>query len=308
LSEAESRLIAFETQAGEPIPQPPVAGAQPGRTVRPESEEIANLNQLKAQLTELQSKYTDRHPDVIKLKGLIAELEARIAEKPVEPVLVPGRNLSQAPQTASPAETAQRRQLDAVKREIRALEAEISDIHKQIKVYQNRVEVTPKREQELMSLRRDYDNILNAYNSLLTRKLEAEISVNMEKKQKGEQFRIIDPAVLPQKPISPDMRKLFILVLGAGLGVGCGLILLLDYTDTSFKDIEDVEALTGIPVLVTLPLIIHPKTRMRRVLHHGLTIFSIVIPLGLFAGFVLLIFIGIDRTREVLKTFMAIAG
>ncbi len=74
-------------------------------------------------------------------------------------------------------------------------------------VYQKRVEETPRREMELQSLNRDYANIKEVYNSLLNRKLEAELSVNMEKRQKGEQFRILDPAKLPEKPVSPDVIK-----------------------------------------------------------------------------------------------------
>ena len=62
-----------------------------------------------------------------------------------------------------------------------------------------------------------YNDIQESYSSLLSRKLEAEISVNMERKQKGEQFRIIDAARLPQKPVSPDMRKLFLLTVALGL-------------------------------------------------------------------------------------------
>ena len=69
-----------------------------------------------------------------------------------------------------------------------------------------------------MSLTRDYNNILESYKSLLNRKLEAEIAVNMEKKQKGEQFRIIDSAKMPEKPISPNMKKLFLLFVALGLG------------------------------------------------------------------------------------------
>ena len=90
---------------------------------------------------------------------------------------------------------------------------EIANIERQIKEYQQRVELTPQREQELLTLQRDYSNLKQSYDSLVNRKLEAEIAVNMEKKQKGEQFSIIDPARLPEKPISPDLRRLFLMVL-----------------------------------------------------------------------------------------------
>ena len=96
-----------------------------------------------------------------------------------------------------------------------------------------------------MTFQRDYENTQESYNSLLNRKLEAEIAVNMEKKQKGEQFRILDRAVLPQKPISPDMRKLFLFSVAAGLGLGGGLIFLLDFMNTSLKQPKDYETELG---------------------------------------------------------------
>ena len=86
--------------------------------------------------------------------------------------------------------------------------------------YERRVESTPKREQELMALQRDYENLQESYSSLLNRKLEADISVNMERKQKGEQFRVLDQARLPKRPVQPNMQMLFLITIAAGLGVG----------------------------------------------------------------------------------------
>jgi polysaccharide chain length determinant protein (PEP-CTERM system associated) len=308
-SDAETRLILFESEAAElhSLLTVPEIAAQSGRKVQPESNEVEKLNHLKAQLTELQTKYTDQHPDVIRLKRLTTELEAQLAEKPDEQVQPAEPSVSQ-PVVPPAQKTAQGRQIAAVKKEIKELEKEISGIRTKIKIYQNRVEVTPKREQELMSLKRDYGNILSSYNSLINRKLEAEIAVNMEKRQKGERFRIVDPAVMPQKPISPNMKKLFLLIIGAGVGIGCGLILLLDYLDASFKGIEDIESLIGVPVIVTLPLIINPKAKTRRIAYDILSIFSIIISLGLFAGFAVLTFAGIERTNKLLNKLLMVVG
>ena len=112
---------------------------------------------------------------------------------------------------------------------------------------------TPKREQELITLTRDYENIKTSYNSLLNRKLEADISVNMEKKQKGEQFQIIDAARLPEKPVSPDPRRLFLITVAAALGLGCGLVFLLDFLDSSIRRVDELEENFGLPVLGRSP-------------------------------------------------------
>ena len=168
------------------------------------------------------------------------------------------------------------------------------------------VQDTPKREQELLSLNRDYQNIKESYDSLLARKLESDISVNMEKKQKGEQFRILDAANLPQKPSEPDMKKLFILVIGAGLGLGGGLIFLLEYMDSSFRKPEEIDALLELPVLCTIPRLYSPRELKLQKLNTVLSIFSVMVSLFLFAGFAVLTFKGVDKVVEVARQYVNI--
>ena len=78
------------------------------------------------------------------------------------------------------------------------------NIQEQLRLYQQRVESTPTREQEMITLNRDYENLRLNYQSILNRKMEAQISENLEKTQKGERFRIVDPANLPQVPFGPQ--------------------------------------------------------------------------------------------------------
>jgi polysaccharide chain length determinant protein (PEP-CTERM system associated) len=273
-----------------------------------EGGDTVSIEQLRAQLASLKSSYTDNHPDVIRLKAKIADLEkenqngnlkksgkmaGRTSRDPA--VLMIQKNLDE-----------QVRQLSESKLEVKNLEMEVSKINRQIKDYQQRVEQTPKHEQELLTLQRDYKNIKESYNSLLNRKLEAEIAVNMEKKQKGEQFSIIDPARLPEKPVSPDMRRLFLLVLAAGLGCGAGLVILLDFFDSSLRKPEYFEADLGIPVLATVPRIFQRKDLRRRRLNRILTGVSIIIALGLLAGFATLTFKGPELTIEAVRSLARI--
>jgi uncharacterized protein involved in exopolysaccharide biosynthesis len=197
LSEAKIRLVALRNEAG---------GSKGSSTTviigQGSQEETNDIDQMKAQLENLLSRYTDRHPDIVRLKARILESEKQAeAKAQAEPgdTDSSGADLNQ-PALLSPEYRTQHTQIT---QEMRRLEADIEDTRRQIDIYQKRVEDTPKREQELLSLRRDYQNIQTTYDSLLARKLEAEIAVNMERKQKGEQFRILDPAKQPQKPIKP---------------------------------------------------------------------------------------------------------
>jgi capsular polysaccharide biosynthesis protein len=189
--------------------------------------------------------------------------------------------------------------------EIKNIQYDIDKLKNQIKTYQQRIERTPKREEELMALKRDYQNIQETYNSLLNRKLESEIAVNMEKKHKGEKFRIIDPATLPHKPDAPDMLKLFMIVVAAGLGIGIGLIYLFDYLDTSLKRPGDIESDLSITVLATIPKIYHKRNLLLKRLNQVMTAVSILLIAGLFAGFAIMVFNGTEPTMELVRPYIA---
>ena len=260
-----------------------------------DSGESLSPNQARARLAYLETRYTEKHPDVIRLKEIISDFEKKY-EKDAQGS---SEELQYVPANV-------RMQIQEIKAEIRAHNADISQLTKQIQVYQKRVESTPKREQEYLSTKRDYDNIKATYDSLLNRKLEAKISVNMEKKQKGEQFRILDPARVPEKPISPDMPKLFLVVLAAGFGIGGGLIFLLEYLNTSFRNPEDVESYLGFSVIATVPLIYDQKDKKMQKLSQIFSIFSIMFSFLLFAVFAVLSFNGVDQTIKVVSKFITI--
>jgi len=288
--DTKNRLAALEQLLSEK-PNAPVAGSSTAdnRRVDSESEDSTDLEQLKEQLKALKARYTDKHPDVVRLKRTIAKLGGEI-EKQTEEVTAEAT----LPEASKPDHTTmQKRRRDEINREIANQDAEISEIIKQIAIYQQRVEDTPKREQELLTLNRDYNNMQQAYSSLLGRKLEAEISVDMEKKQKGEQFRILDSAKLPEKPVSPDMKKIFALSLAAGLGVGGGIVFLFFYFDSSFRRPEEVESVLGVSVLATLPKVYQDKDIKKQRLNLILSLLSLAVSLALLAGFVLLTIKGV---------------
>lgn len=254
--DARSRLSSLRNTDFEPSAAPSMT-----RTTETRDTETLSLDQMKEQLEIFKNRYTDSHPDVIRLKKRISDFEDQMKKD--------GKNKAVSTETVRNRRPqlnhsfVQQRQ--NIRNEISRLELERDDINKQIVVYKKRVEDTPKREQELQTLQRDYDNINLTYNSLLGRQLEAQIAVNMEKKQKGEQFRILDPARLPQSPVSPNMKILFLFVMAAGLGIGGGLIVLLEFLDSSFKEPEEIESFLNLPVLATLPTVMsESETRSNR--------------------------------------------
>jgi len=264
----------------------------------------------KRQLDDLLLKYTAKHPEVIKLTKSVSKLKNKIEEEKKEK-----ENSARDTSSTNGSEAVSGRNnvlfqheynLRQLENEIVNIKANIKEIQKTTQVYQKRVEDTPKREQELQSIQRDYNNIRESYSSLLARRLEAELAVNMEKKQKGEQFRIIDYARLPQKPISPDVKKLFIFSIAIGLGIGGGIIFLLEFLNPAIRSEEQIEKELGLPILSSIPPLSLPGDNKKKWIER--IFFSIVsfYALVMFSSFALLYVKGIDNTLNFIKTYINI--
>jgi uncharacterized protein involved in exopolysaccharide biosynthesis len=139
--------------------------------------------------------------------------------------------------------------------EIKRLSEESSRISGQINKYFSRIEQTPTREQDMAGLLREYQSTKETYERLLKKSQDAQQAENLEKRQKGEQFRVIDPARTPEKPFSPDIPKILLISLLAALGGGLALAFLREQMDRSFHDAADVEITLGLKVIATIPKI-----------------------------------------------------
>jgi protein tyrosine kinase modulator len=294
LSDAQNKLAMLKDQ----ISQGALLFGQ-GATVTGDGRIVSDfghsisLEQARAMLSYLETRYTQKHPDIIRMKKIISDLEKTKIEN--------GKDTSDVSQYI-PANA--RMEIERIKVTINTLTTDIAKLKSQIRVYKGRIENTPLREQELKSLERDYNNIRASYDMMLNKKLESEISVNMEKKQKGEKFQILDPAMLPEKPVFPNMKVLFLLTLVVGPNIGLGLVFLLEYLDTSFRSPKDIESDLGFPVLATIPLIFDQKYRRRQRMNQAFSVVSIMLSFILLSAFAVLSFVGVDQTMELLNRFM----
>ena len=304
LREEKNRLSSLENQIQFAREQASMIVTAPAAT---DNREPTTLEGLKQQLADYKIRYTPQHPDVIRLQRKIEELEKE--SPPLSATSGDGGSSRPAgsvglPATGRGVEADLITQRNSAAREIAAIREELSALQDQVAVYQRRVEDTPKLEQELLSLKRDYDNTQKTYDSLLARKQEAEVAANMERQQKGEQFRILDPARLPDKPQSPDMRKLFLMCVMAGLGLGGGLIFLLEFLDKSVKKLESVPRKLGIPLLVAVPKIDHPRDVRKRRLNDGFSILAAIMCLALMALFAAVSVLGMQGPTEFVKKIL----
>jgi len=227
---------------------------------------ITQLNNLITDLTIARSKYKESHPDVIDLKKRIATLEPRVKKlyerkKEVEKESrIKGEDISEEnlpfplpnPENDRLASRYTEQYKEAFT-EAKRLREEQKSLKEQIAVYQKRIEDTPKFEQELALLTRDYDFLKANYQSLLDKKTQAQMAENLERKQQQDQFKVLDPARLPEKPIRPDRNRALLLGALFGLVLGFGLAWYRESLDQSFRTVSDFEEYTKLTVLAIIP-------------------------------------------------------
>lgn len=222
-------------------------------------KQIAALHQ---QLSDLQAKYTDKHPDVIKVKGEIAAAEALKSrmEKQIAKDAAAGdkKKLSPAELRAQAPAIQVESQLKSNDLEIANDKAEIKNVNNQIAQYQSRLNLTPMREQQLAGLIRDHDQSQKNYDDLLKKSQQSELATNLVDRQQGEQFKLIDPPSLPLKPYFPDRTKMALAGIAVGLALGiiiAGIVEFAElhvYTDAQVKElVGPAMMVVGVPTLWT---------------------------------------------------------
>jgi polysaccharide chain length determinant protein (PEP-CTERM system associated) len=212
---------------------------------------------LQNQLVTLEARYTPDHPDVIKLKNDIAQLKKKIDEATAAASSQKDDKEHKARLTEPPQIQQLRNQVHQADQTIREKTRELERIQEQIKVYQARVQLSPMIEQQYKELTRDYQTALDFYNSLLAKKTESEMATELERRQQGEQFRVMDPANLPERPSYPNRLMFAGGGLAIGMGLGFAIALLLELRDKTIRNERDVEFYLAVPTLGLLPTIDH---------------------------------------------------
>lgn len=225
------------------------------------------LAAARANLASLELRYKPEHPDVVRARRLVAELEPRAD---AEARLEASRSTDQAPiAPVSPADAARRESLRQMLAEIESLdrqttfkESEENRLRAEIAEYQRRIEAVPGLESEWVALTRDYQTNQAAYTDLLAKSEAAKVSVNLEERQIGEQFRIVDPAGIPVHPVTSVRAQINAGGLALGLLLGFGFAAFLEFRDASFRSDTDVLEVLGLPVLATVPHIVTSVERL----------------------------------------------
>jgi polysaccharide biosynthesis transport protein len=209
------------------------------------------LDELRFHLTELQTRYTPLHPEVLATKHQISDVEKAIATAPQKGRSEPSANYIKYSELKS--------ELEAIQQRITGDKSEIRQLNTQLETYNRRLEATPQHEKVIEDMNRELKVGESQFHALLDKRLDNSMAKGFEKSDSGLAFAVSEPAALPGGPYSPQRARLVLMGLAAGLGLGLVFAFVLEQNDTTFGTVDDFQAFTTFPVSGVVPHIICGK-------------------------------------------------
>jgi polysaccharide chain length determinant protein (PEP-CTERM system associated) len=256
----------------------------------------------KKNLAELSKKYTPLYPAVVQARWEVEQLEGKIAamrqaariarEESARGAANPSTSKSTPDLEPTNGDTGEmrrlREQVASIDLEVVALKRESANAVQTMDQIQRKVERLPQREQEMIALSRDYDNLKRSYEELLKKKLESQVSQKLEEKQKGEQFQVLEPANIPTRPFKPDRPMVLGFALLASLVIGVGGAFGLEMLDPTLRRSKEFRSFFDIPILACLPVIRDDRLNRRLAVRRAEVVGGLVSILGAYLVFLMI--------------------
>lgn len=255
--EQQLRLIEQREKLMEGLQDPTNVARAENPDATPEMiDRLKQIEKVKDDLAQMQSRFTSKHPDVIRLQEQLTDLEAQ--QKQDEAAL--HRNLQAAQVAAAASQAAaddakapRRRTIESIDGEIAKLKEEEQTLRATIASFEQRLEGAPEREQEFSLVTRDRQVAKDLYDSMLKRYDEAQLAASLESDRQGERFRVLENALPPEGPTGPNRLRLILMGLLLAMAAGVAMVLTAEQFDASFHGVDEVREFTSVPVLVSIP-------------------------------------------------------
>lgn len=263
ISQAEHQKVYLQSLLADSAPVVNLDGRDTSNTAGLQEE----LGLLQEEMDQLRTRYGPSYPDVVSKEADIESLKNQIkdAEK---------SGAKAAPSTAAakhhnPVIESQIAQLDD---EIKKREGQEKALKSQIGYFESKLDQAPAAEQQLTAANNDYTNAADHYKRLEDHKFTAELSSDVESRQKGERFVILDPAVAPEHPYQPNRPLIDVLGLVVGLGLALFLVVLIEILNSTVKTQRELTDRLKAPVFGEIPWLMTKSSRRRRLLWTALAL------------------------------------
>jgi polysaccharide biosynthesis transport protein len=226
-----------------------------------------------AELISAEQRYRAHHPDVIRLGLELKALKEQVDAEKEASGKNGGSNVGNAGVTPEEINA----QIGGLKDETAKRLARQTKLENDMQRIQTQISALPRVEQELAELTRDYETSRTSYEALLAKRNNSSIAAEMERRAEGEQFRILDPASLPEKPYRPNLLQIDLLGVFVGLFTGCGLALIVEMNDQTLHSEKDVAAIVAAPMLASVPWVLSSEESLSRRRQNWLVIGAVIL-------------------------------
>ena len=211
-------------------------------------EHAQQLRAEKNKLSELNQKYTNDHPKLLAQQRVVEQLQSEAPS--LSGVAEPSRE-----NPDSPAYVLLDTQLKSTEVEILLLKENKLELGSKLKRYEDHILKAPMVEKQYLMMQRNYGNETAKYQEIKAKQMAAELGQSLEQGRKGERFTLIDPPALPEEPVSPNRPAIIFLGLIFAVGVGVGVVVILETLAPALRGKAAVASVMGVQPLVSIPYI-----------------------------------------------------
>jgi uncharacterized protein involved in exopolysaccharide biosynthesis len=216
-----------------------------------DSDKSQQLKDAQSQLANARQRYAADHPDVLRLERLVESLQKDHADS----AALPGAGSATASgDIDNPVYVQLMAQRESAAGQRKSLEDQQGQLQSKLYAYEHRLAQAPMVEREYAGLVRELDSAQQQYRQMRQKQMDAQISVNLEVERKGERFTLIDPPLVPGRPVSPNRQLIVVAGILLALGAALGTTVLLELLDGSVRGRQDLLQLLSVPPLAVIPL------------------------------------------------------
>ena len=248
------------------------------------------LEDAQTQLASAKQRYSADHPDVKRLERLVAGIQQTLRDAPrVGSGSVPAAN-----KPDNPVYIQLKGQIDALNTERDSVKRQLAGLRGRLSDFERRLTLSPEVERQYAALARDYENARVKYQEVRAKQMEAQVSQNLEAERKGERFTLIDPALPPEQPVSPNRPLILILGLVLSLVAAAAAALVAEAMDSSVRSASDLRRLLGVDPLVVLPSMVTAEMLATRGERLRKALISVAVAVPVFLLLVNFLFMPLD--------------
>jgi len=254
--ELEAKKVTINRQMKEEKPY--TVAIYGGRYADPQER----LAMLQKQLNDLLLLYTPNYPDVVRVRAEMESLQEQLKRQEKGAPSSDAGTGSAEVSTVNPLYQQSRDELRKTELELSAVTAREEYLGALSERKKGYLKTMPTEKKALTDLEMERDTLKKIYEELVSRQGQAQVAKHMETQDKATTFRILDAAILPDTPVSPNRLRIILMGIAAGLAGGAGLTIFLDRVDSSVKTMDALKTFK-VPVLATIPAIPREEDNIR---------------------------------------------